>query len=185
MFKDQKNIHKILSHLKIIIRICKILNCNKIILGSTEFRNKFNLKRNEANKIFVNFLNKLLPLLQKEKIFLCLETIPKQYNEKYLYNFNQVLSIIKKVNSKWISINFDTSLFHFKKLNIREFKKNINFIKNIQITQKDFKFLLKPSKKNINFCKMLKNNNKLKDISLEIIESKTDIEKISLSIKKF
>ena len=185
LFKDQKNIHKILSHLKIIIRICKILNCNKIILGSTEFRNKFNLRRNEANKIFVNFLNKLLPLLQKEKIFLCLETIPKQYNEKYLYNFNQVLSIIKEVNSKWISINFDTSLFHFKKLNIREFKKNINFIKNIQITQKDFKFLLKPSKKNINFCKMLKNNNKFKDISLEIIESETDIEKVSLSIKNF
>jgi len=183
LFKDQNNIDKILKHLKVIIKICKILDCNKIIVGSTEFRNKLNLKRNEADKIFVDFLYKLIPLLQKEKVFFCLETIPKQYNEKYLFNFNQVLSIVKKVNSKWISINFDTSLFHFNKLNISEFKKNIKLIKNIQITQKDFKFFLKPSKRNILFCKMLKNNNKIKDISLEIIETKTNLDKVNISIK--
>lgn len=183
LFKNQNNIDKILTHLKIIIKICKILDCNKIIVGSTEFRNKSNLKRDEADIIFVNFLSKLIPLLQKKKVFFCLETIPKQYNEKYLFNFNHVLSIVKKVNSKWIAINFDTSIFHFNKLNISEFKKNIKLIKNIQITQKNFKFFLRPSKKNILFCKMLKNNNKIKDISLEIIESKTNLEKVNISIK--
>jgi len=183
IFRDQKNLDKILKHFKKIIKICKILGCNKIIVGSTEFRNKQNLKKKEADKIFINFLFKILPLLKKEKVFFCLETIPKQYNEKYLYNFNHVLSIIKKVNSKWILINFDTSIFHYKKLNINEFKKNYNFVKNIQITEKKFKFFLKPNKKIIEFCKMLKKNDKFKNISLEIIEDKTNFDKIDLSIK--
>ena len=111
--------------------------------------------------------------------------IPKQYNEKYLFNFNHIIEIIKEINSKWISINFDTSLFHFKKLNILQFKENINLIKNLQVTEKKFKYFLKPSNKNIQFCKEIKENNKIKNVSLEMIENKTDINKIDLSIKKF
>jgi len=185
IFKDSNKIEKILNHIKIIIRICKILNCRKIIVGSSEFRNNHNLKKKEADIIFIQFLKKIIPFLKKEKIFFCLETIPKQYNEKYLYDFNHVISIIKNVNSKWIAINFDTSLFHFKKLNTFKFKKNIDLIKNLQITEKNFKFFLNPSKKNIKFCKELKKNKKVKNISLEIIDNKSDIKKLDLSIKEF
>lgn len=185
LFRDTNKLNEILKHIKIIIRICKILNCNKIIIGSTEFRNKYNLKKKEADKIFIKFLKQLIPMLKKEKIFICLEMIPKQYNEKYLFNFNHIIEIVKEINSKWISINFDTSLFHFKKLNILQFKKNINLIKNLQVTEKKFQFFLKPSNKNIQFCKEIKKNNKIKNISLEMIENKTDINKIDLSIKKF
>ena len=185
LFRDNNKSNEIFKHIKIIIKICKILNCNKIIIGSTEFRNKYNLKKKEADKIFIKFLKQLIPMLKKEKIFFCLEMIPKQYNEKYLFSFNHIIKIVKEINSKWISINFDTSLFHFKKLNILQFKENINLIKNLQVTEKKFKYFLKPSNKNIQFCKEIKENNKIKNVSLEMIENKTDINKIDLSIKKF
>ena len=183
LFRDIHDIEKIINHINIIIKICKILNCRKIILGSSEFRNKNNLKNKEADKIFVNFLKKLIPYLKKNKIFLCLETIPKQYNETYLFNFNYTLSIIKKINSRWVGINFDTSLFHYNKFNINKFKKNINLIKNVQVTEKKFHFFLKPSKKNVNFCKQLKKINKIKNVSLEIINNRTELNKIDLSLK--
>lgn len=183
LFKDKNKIKKILNHLIIIIKICKILNCNKIILGSSEFRNKNNLKKKDADEIFISFLKKLIPYLKKEKIFLCLETIPKQYNENYLYNFNHTLSLINQINSKWVAINYDTSIFHYKKLNINEFKKNTRLIKNLQITEKKFNYLMRPNKKNIYFCKQLKKTNKIKNISLEIIQKKTAFNKIDFSIK--
>ena len=172
-----------IKHINIIIKLCKILNCNKIIIGSSEFRNKYNLKKKVADKIFCNFLEKLLPFLKKEKIFFCLETIPEQYNEKYLFSFNHTVNIVKKLNSKWIAINFDTSLFHYEKLNINQFNKNIKLVKNLQITEKKFHFFLNPSKKNIKFCNILKKNNKIKKISLEIISKKTNLRKLDLSIK--
>ena len=91
LFRDNNKLNEIFKHIKVIIKICKILNCNKIIIGSTEFRNKNNLKKKEADKIFIKFLKQLIPMLKKEEIFFCLEMIPKQYNEKYLFSFNHII----------------------------------------------------------------------------------------------
>ena len=182
IFKQESNFYKIVKHLRIIIKLCRILECNKIIIGSTSFRDKSNLDKKKADEIFCQFLKHILPLLQKNKIFFCLETIPKQYNEKYLYNFKDVVNIIKKINSKWIAINYDTSIFHYKKMDLIQFNQNLKLIKNIQISQKKFNFFVKPSKVNIKFCNIIKKNYKIKDISFEIISKKTNLSKLNLSI---
>jgi len=183
VFQQNENLSEIIKHLSIIIKVCKILKCNKIIVGSSEFRNKLDLDKKSADKIFCDFLKKILPLLKYNKIFFCLETIPKQYNEKYLFNFKDVINIIKKINSKWIRINYDTSIFHYKKINLKEFKSNIKIIKNIQITEKQFNFFINPSNKNIRFINELKKNDKIKNISFEIISKNTNLNKLNLSIK--
>ena len=79
---------------------------------------------------------------------------------------------MKKIKSKWIKINFDTSLFHFNKLNLKLLKNNISLIKNIQISEKNFNFFKEPNKKNILVCKELNKINKIKNVSLEIISTK-------------
>tara|TARA_B100000780_G_C21099313_1_gene443557 strand:+ start:1015 stop:1833 length:819 start_codon:yes stop_codon:yes gene_type:complete len=183
VFQQSQDSVDIIKHFKIIIKLCQILKCNKIILGSTTFRNKLNLNKKSADKIFFNFLKSILPLLKKNKIFLCLETIPKQYNEKYLYNFKDVVNIVRKINSKWIAINYDTSVFHYNKINLLEFNKNIKLIKNIQISEKNFSFFLNPSKKNIKFCDELRKNNKIKNVSFEIISEDTNLDRLNLSIE--
>ncbi len=185
VFKDKKNNFKeIYKHMRLIIKLCKIFNCKKIIMGSAEFRDTGDLNTKEADKIFIKFLKKILPLLIKNKIYLCIEPIPKQYNEKYIYNFNKLFLLLKKIKSKWIKINFDTSLFHFKKLNLKLIKNNISLIKNIQISEKNFNFFKEPNKKNILVCKELNKINKIKNVSLEIISTKTDLTNLNISLRK-
>jgi sugar phosphate isomerase/epimerase len=152
-------------------------------MGSTEFRKKKNnISRKEADKIFLNFIQKIYPILKKKKIFLCIETIPKVYNENYLYSFTHLERLIKKINCSWVGINFDTSLFHFKNIDLLQFKKNINLIKNIQITEKNFDYFTNPSKKNMIFCNTIKKIQKIKQISMEIIVDKTNLRKLDKSM---
>jgi sugar phosphate isomerase/epimerase len=184
LFEDQKNGFKnILNHIKFIIKLCKITHCNKIIIGSSQFRNPKKMSTKEADLVFYSFLKKIIKYLKKEKIFFCLEAIPKEYGEKYINDISHLIKIVKKVNSKWIKINFDTSIFHFNRLKTKIFLENINLIKNIQITEKNFNYLNNISNNNKKFCNII---NKIKDInqiSIEIIKKKTHLPSIDNSFK--
>ena len=185
IFEDYKNnFKKIFNHTNKIIKICKILKCRKIIIGSSSFRNPKNLSKKEAELIFLDFLKKSTKFLKKSKIYFCIETIPREYNELFLHNINTLAKIIKKTNSQWIKINFDTSLYHYKKMNKFLFLKNIKLIKNIQITEKNFSFFENISKKNILFYNLIKNKKEIKDISLEIISNKTNLKKMDAALNK-
>ena len=64
--------------------------------------------------------------------------------------------LISQINSSNIKINFDTSIYHFKKFEKLDFIDNFNNIKNIQISQPNFKYFESPTKKNIKFLKNFK-----------------------------
>ena len=186
LFKDHKfKIIDIINHIRLIIKLCKIFRCKKIIIGSSSFRKKNELTSHEADIIFINFLKKLRPILSKNKIYLCIETIPSQYNEDYLFKFSHLIKLVKKINCRWIKINFDTSIYHFNRFNKKIFINNLRYIKNIQITERNFDFYTNPSKNNIYFSNLIKKNKNIKNISLEIIAKKTNILKLGSSIKKF
>jgi sugar phosphate isomerase/epimerase len=192
-FKTNLNLFKnfttefnnIKKHIILNLKICKILNTNKIIIGSSNFRKKNKLNNDIADKIFVNFFKKIDPLLKKKKIYLCIETIPCQYNEDYIFNINHLLMLIKKINSRWIKVNFDTSIYHFNKFDKNLFLNNLKNIKNIQITEKKFQYLIKPSKKNIQFSKLIQKNKQINKVSLEILSKKTNLKKLENSLDIF
>ena len=177
-----KNFEKIENHLKLVLRVAKVFGCNKIIIGSTEFRNKKKISKVYSDKIFINFFSKFKKILKKNKIYFCMETIPKQYNEKYIFKLEHLLYLIKKINSKYIKINFDTSLFHYNNSNFLNLRQNLDQIKTFQFTEKNFDYFLNPSKNNLKIAKMIKNSNKVNEISLEIIKKKTNIKYLSKSI---
>ncbi len=182
---EKKHKFKIYNHILKIIKISKILKCNKIIIGSADFRNNKKLSVSKSDIIFLNFFRKIIPLAKKHKIYFCFEPIPKNYGEKYLNNIDELANLIKKLKSPWFGINFDTSIFHFGKFNKNNFLNNQKFIRNIQISEKKFFFLTRPSKFNYSFAKLLKKNKFFDKISLEMISNKTDITKLSLSFKNF
>ena len=186
LFKKNKNhIEDIFNHMLNILKICKIYKYEKVIIGSSEFRKKGSINLKIADQIFINFFVRFKKILNKKKIFLCLEAIPRQYNEDFIYDFYHLLKLIKKINSKWIRINFDSSLFHFKEFDKNLLSKNLKYVNNIQVTEKNFKYFLRPNKRNIKFCNFLKKSNLIKSVSLEIISKKTDIKKLDISMKNF
>ena len=183
LFDDfSNNSKKIENHIKLVIKISKIFRCTKIVIGSTEFRNKKELSKVTADKIFINFFCRFKKILKKNKIYFCIETIPKQYNEKYIFKLEHLLYLIKKINSKYIKINFDTSLFHFNNVKSSKLRENLNQIKNFQFTEKNFDYFLNTSNNNIKLAKIIKYSNKVNEISLEIIKKNTNIKYLSRSI---
>ena len=68
-FSSPKKINDIKNHLNRIIKISKLLGIKKIIIGSSDFRNKKNLTRSEADKKFVNFFSKFNKTLKKIRFF--------------------------------------------------------------------------------------------------------------------
>ena len=93
--------------------------------------------------------------------------------------------LIKKINSKWVKINFDTSIYHFNKFDKNLFLKNIKNIQNIQITEKNFKYFTKPSKKNIQFSNLIKKNKEIDKVTLEILSKKTNLKNLEKSLYVF
>ena len=114
-----------------------------------------------------------------------MEAIPRKYGEDYIYNIDHLASLIKKLNSNKICINFDSSLFHFKKFNFTFFYKYRKIIKNLQISQKYFKNFNKISSNNLKFSKSLKPISNFKDISLEMILDNPSSLEINKSIRNF
>ena len=154
-----------------------------MVLQILEKRDNLDLKK--ADDIFVKFFSKYKNILRKKKIIFCIECIPSKYGEDYLHDFNHLVRLIKKINSSQIRINFDTSIYHFNKFDFNYFKKNQKLIKNIQVTEPNFKMFTKLSKKNIDFSKKLKKYKKFNKISLEIISKKMNDLSLKRSISVF
>ena len=63
-------------------------------------------------------------------------------------------------------------VFHYKKINLSAFQRNIKIIKNIQISEKQFKYFTSPEQKqSLRFSSELKKNNKIKNVSFEMISN--------------
>ena len=180
--KDKK---KIINHFKVVIKLCKIFNANKIILGSANFRDPKNMNFNDADHNFVIFFKHLNKFLRKDNIYLCIETIPKRYGEKYIYDISHLNTLISKINSSNIKINFDTSIYHYKKIEKISFKNNFNNIKNVQISQPNFRYFESPTKKNLKFLKIFKTQKKINKISLEIIDNRLNKLRFIKSLRNF
>jgi len=179
------NEKKIIDHIKKIINICKIYHCNKIIFGSAEFRNKKSNSKKNADYVFTKFIEKIIPLLEENKIIFCIETIPKIYNSDYLFKFNQTCKIVKFFNNQFVRINFDSGIFFNSRFNINIFIDNLNLINNVQISEPYNNFFINPKRYNLHFLDTLRKISYEGTVSLEIISRKFEEEKIEKSINNF
>ena len=179
---DKLKKKKLINHFIKIFDLTKIFKCKKIILGSSNFRDKKKLNIKTANIRFVKFFKNLDSLLKKYNICICFEPIPRQYGEKYLNNSNEIVKLLKKINSNNYGVNFDTSIFHFKKFNKNLFLKDYKYIRNIQISEKNFKHFDLISKNNRKFFHVVKKKN-IKNISVEIISKNNNFKKLEKSFK--
>ena len=58
--------------MKKILKISRMFDCKKIIIGSSYFRKVNNISEEKADLIFINFFKNFKPLLKKKKNLLML-----------------------------------------------------------------------------------------------------------------
>ncbi len=158
--KDELNIFnqsdhkKILLHLKKVFKVAKYFKARNIIFGSPKNRliNK-KLKNKYTDKKVINIFSKIAKLASFYGLNFCLEPNSKFYKCNFVNNLGEAIKIIKKVKKKNFLINADTGNIFLEKdkCNI---KKNLKFIENVQISEKN---LISISKGKINHKKILKN----------------------------
>ena len=101
---DQKD--KFIDHFKRIINIASLLGTKRLVYGSPSTR-RIKDGENNHNK-FIDTFGEISDLLKSTDIIACIEPNAKKYNCNYLYNFDQVLNVVKEINRPNIKINFDS-----------------------------------------------------------------------------
>ena len=122
------DVNKLDSTLQYYVRAiegAKILGCKYVVLHH-RFPFEFNDYENQnklGEKINIEFLEKLLPIAMKNKIYLCLENLP--FGNIDFCNIEGTLKIVNYFNSKYLGICLDTG--HY---NVVDKNKNIYDVVN-------------------------------------------------------
>ena len=90
-YSSKKQLADLNKHLRKVILISKKLKVKKIIIGSSYFRKRGKLDFKKADIKFIKFFSNFKKILKKKKIYFCLETIPKEYNEDYIYTLDELI----------------------------------------------------------------------------------------------
>lgn len=175
---DKNNKKEIIKHLHRVINICNILNVPNIIFGSPKNRQKGQLNKKEADKIFTKILIDISKKLYQKKINFCIEPNARYYGCDYLFKYKQVLNFVKRLNLNNIFINFDTGNAQLENDFIL---KNTQYIKNFQLSEKDLNELNIKNKRHLNYLKEIKKKKLF--VSLEILN--LNHSKIKQNLKNF
>ncbi len=112
------------------IDIAKKLNTNNLVYGSPKSRKIYNLNTNEADYIFLEFLQEIDDYC--ENINFNIEPLPKNYCE-YLNTFEESVNLLKKRNFKNIYIQLDVRSIIENNENINTIFQNESYIKHVHI----------------------------------------------------
>ncbi|MBD1157262.1 sugar phosphate isomerase/epimerase [Pelagibacterales bacterium SAG-MED20] len=160
------------------IDIAKTLGTKVIIFGSPKNRKTFKKSKYVLDKIGLKIFKRIAAYANKKKIIFCLEANPKIYRADYLNNTSDVISIVKKINNKYLKINLDLSTIIYNRENIKKIiKENISLIGHAQISAPYLQNILKYKKKIKELVKILKLNNYKKNISIEMTRPKKNSHK--------
>jgi len=155
------------------IDLAKTLGAKIIIFGSPRNRKTFKKGKYMLDKIGLNMFKKIASYTNKRKIIFCLEANPKIYKAGYLNYTRDVISIVKKINNRYLKVNLDLSTIISNKENIKKIiKENISIIAHAQISAPYLLDILKYKKKIKELIKLLRLNNYKKNISIEMTKPK-------------
>ena len=164
---------KFFEEIKKKIDLAKTLGAKIIIFGSPRNRKTFKKGKYMLDKIGLNMFKKIASYTNKRKIIFCLEANPKIYKAGYLNYTRDVISIVKKINNKYLKVNLDLSTIISNKENIKKIiKENISIIAHAQISAPYLLDILKYKKKIKELIKLLRLNNYKKNISIEMTKPK-------------
>ena len=167
IFKSEFDRNRLLEVIININKIAKKLGVKFITFGcpKNRFRNK-----HQSTGLAVDFFRKISKNLSKD-ITLCIEPIPKIYNNNFLINTKDVLNFLEKVNRKNILCQLDMSAMKINKDNLRNILKFKKYVGHIHISDINLG-QIEYSEENKKIISFLIENFKKKKFAIEILGNK-------------
>ena len=167
IFKSEFDRNRLLEVIININKIAKKLGVKFITFGcpKNRFRNK-----HQSTGLAVDFFRKISKNLSKG-ITLCIEPIPKIYNNNFLINTKDVLNFLEKVNRKNILCQLDMSAMKINKDNLRNILKFKKYVGHIHISDINLG-QIEYSEENKKIISFLIENFKKKKFAIEILGNK-------------
>jgi sugar phosphate isomerase/epimerase len=98
----------LLEHLKAMVELSSSLGAGVVVFGSPRNRIKGDLDLVTAHEVFLEFLHKLIPVLENNEVMLTLEPNAPEYGADYLNLYSDVVFLSDLVGSSWIQPQIDT-----------------------------------------------------------------------------
>ena len=178
IFKSDFDRTKLLDVIKKINRIAKNLGVRFITFGCP--KNRFQFK-NQSDNLAVDFFRLISKNLNKN-VTLCIEPIPKIYNNNFLTNTKDVLKFLKKVNKTNILCQLDMSAIKINNDNLNYILKFKKYIGHIHISDINLG-KIQYNEQNKKIISFFIKNFKKKVFAIEILgNKKSNLERINKSI---
>jgi len=178
IFKSDLDRNKLLDVIKKVNMIAKNLGVSFITFGCPKNRFRF---KNQSDNLAIDFFRLISKSLNKN-ITLCIEPIPKIYNNNFLTNTKDVLKFLKKVNKKNILCQLDMSAIKINNDNLNYILKFKKYIGHIHISDINLG-KIQYSEENKRIINFFIENFKKKVFAIEILGNKeSNLERINKSI---
>lgn len=115
MFAEEKIRLKMLAYLDGICKIGSQLGARKLVFGSPKNRNREGVEDSLVNKLAVEFFLRLGDIAMANKVVICLEPNPKDYNCNFLTNSKETLNMVEMVNHPHVLMQIDTGSIFMNK----------------------------------------------------------------------
>ena len=160
IFTSDEDRFKLQQATRNIIDFARAIDCHNLVFGCPTQRayKDDQYSAFETEKVFISFLQQILPDLSKANINLNLEPNPVVYKTNFLNSVGETVSLIKKIDHPNIGLNFDLAAVIDAGENINEFdflalKPYLNhvhlsalYLKPLDIPNTDIEILMKKLK---------------------------------------
>jgi len=161
------NNKEFLKHIYFVLECAKELGSKIIVFGSP--KNRFcNLKKDDADNIFVETMEKIGSVCKKDDIYFCIEPNAEIYGCNYITNSFDGLSILKKINNKNIRLHLDAACMHLSDDYGLENTEIQNYVEHFHVSEPYLSNFDEPKDSHIYYSNILNKINYNKNICIEM-----------------
>ena len=161
------NNKEFLKHIYFVLECAKELESKVIVFGSP--KNRFcNIKKNDADNIFIETMNKIGSICEKYDMYFCIEPNAEIYGCNYITNSFDALSILKKIDNKNIRLHLDAACMHLSDDFGLENTEIQNYMEHFHVSEPYLFNFDDPKDSHIRYSNILKKINYKKNICIEM-----------------
>ena len=136
IFTANDDYQELINYTKKAIDFASMINCKNLVFGCPRNRNiPDNLNKEEALKIFREFLIEIGQYAKTKNTVFSIEANPSIYNTNFINTTKEAIDIVKNVNIDSIKVNLDLGTMIYNKEDIDILVDNINYINHIHISE--------------------------------------------------